>query len=82
MGRGKGRGRALEGAGTLPSVGQRFDQADDEHDCGAEGVGMRVDMSDWAMVMEALEHIQCEEVNRVLKQKTIEALWELKGLEM
>ena len=42
---------------------------------------MRVDISDWAKVMEALEHIQCEQTNRLVKAKTIESLWEKKGLE-
>lgn len=84
--RGRGRGGGGRGSGTgladpNASMGERFDQADTDYDLGVEGVGMNVLMSDWTMVMEELDNIQCEETNRALKQATILSLWEKKGLE-
>ena len=55
--------------------------ADADHDTDNHDGLMRVDLSDWAMVLEALEHIQCQETNRLLKEKTVESLWEKRGLE-
>ena len=63
------------------TVAERYDQADAEHDTGYPEGLMSVDISDWAMVMEALEHIQCQQTNRLLKDKTVESLWEKKGLD-
>ena len=79
VGRGRGRGTGL--ADPTASMGERFDQADTDYDLGVEGVGMNVNMSEWAMVMEELDNIQCEETNTALKQATIQSLWEKKGLE-
>lgn len=62
-------------------MGERFDQADTDYDLGVEGVAMNVNMSEWAMVMEELDNIQCEETNRALKLATIQSLWEKKGSE-
>ena len=53
------------GRGGLPpdrrTVAERYDQADAEHDTVNTDGLMRVDISDWAMVMEALENIQYQE---------------------
>ena len=31
---------------AMPSVAERYDQADEDHDCGVEGVNVRVDVAD------------------------------------
>ena len=59
---------------AMPSVVERYDQADEDHDCGAEGVNMRVDVADWAMLLRALGIIESGETNLTLKQATIESL--------
>ena len=78
-GRGRGRGSGVEG--VQPSVAERYDQADEDHDCDAEEVNMRVDVADWAMVLQTLGIIECGETNSALKHATIEGLMEKKGLE-
>ena len=57
----------------MPSVAERYDQADEDRDCGAEGVSMRVDVADWAMVLRALGIIESGETNLAMKQATIES---------
>ena len=36
----------LEAFEAMPSVAERYDQADEDHDCGAEEVNMGVDVAD------------------------------------
>ena len=56
---------------VMPSVAERYNE---DHDCGAEGVNMRVDVADWAMLLRALGIIESGETNLALKQVTIESL--------
>ena len=84
VGRGSGRGRGTGGGvgGRLPSVAERYDQADEDHDCGAEGVDMRVEVADSAKVLRALSVIDSGETNLALNRLRLEVCGRRRGREV
>ena len=73
------RGRVAAAPRERPTIAQLCEEAGEQSDTLGQGIDMRVPVSDWAMALEALNHMHSAETNLARRDATMEALWDWKG---